>query len=292
MKREEGFTLIELVVSVAVLSLVMLPFFGIFTNAAKLDARSKNEMTANYLAQRIATEFQTHNSEIGSWVESDEGTHTLYTNDDLSYMGSGFSEFSANVRIDDPLTLSVNAEGNLTFNPDNYDAVLLIQWDESTKSIEYTYDGLTYSSETLEDTSSNFELVLSGEASPFTLHSKVNADDPWFTMSLYASGATSLAILLDEAYSPNGQNTITIENDTGTNKNPAIEILTYVNQHDNIAVVAKGNGSGVEINPFVEDGITTSTLSVMTVEVTGYDPVSGTSKILKRLFTSVHGNQD
>ncbi|MBK5251970.1 MAG: type II secretion system protein [Peptostreptococcaceae bacterium] len=66
-KNEKGITLIELLVSLVVLSILLVSFYGIFTNAAKLDIRSKNEMTANYLAQQIVAEVK--NDPDADWTE-------------------------------------------------------------------------------------------------------------------------------------------------------------------------------------------------------------------------------
>jgi prepilin-type N-terminal cleavage/methylation domain-containing protein len=107
MKNEKGLTLIELVVSVAVLSILIVPFFGIFTSAAKLDIRSKNDMTANYLAQQIVAEVK-NNPDI--FDEDDDWT----TGDSID-LGALFSQkyngFSANITLN-PTSVSITSNGN------------------------------------------------------------------------------------------------------------------------------------------------------------------------------------
>ncbi|MBK5251969.1 MAG: prepilin-type N-terminal cleavage/methylation domain-containing protein [Peptostreptococcaceae bacterium] len=97
MKNEKGFTLIELTISIAVLAILIVPFFGIFTNAAKLDSRSKNDMTANYLAQKlIAEERKNPWGRISdeNWVYDDD---SIFTTSSLDEEGEKYAAYSANI---------------------------------------------------------------------------------------------------------------------------------------------------------------------------------------------------
>ena len=50
---DRGITLVELIVSIAILAIIVLPFLNSFVMAAKTNAKSKNELNATHLAENI-----------------------------------------------------------------------------------------------------------------------------------------------------------------------------------------------------------------------------------------------
>ncbi|WML25421.1 prepilin-type N-terminal cleavage/methylation domain-containing protein [Neobacillus sp. OS1-33] len=52
-KNEKGFTLLEILLSLSILSIVILVFFGFFIQSAKFSFQSQNKMSAGQLSQEI-----------------------------------------------------------------------------------------------------------------------------------------------------------------------------------------------------------------------------------------------
>ncbi len=303
MKNEKGLTLIELVVSVAVLSILIVPFFGIFTNAAKLDIRSKNEMTASYLAQQIVAEAKNNlaifdEDEDDNWTTNDDATK--YTTDSLSYLGSDFSKFSASITVEQPTNLLFSSGGSSEdFIPDDCEAVLIVTWREdinpNTKRIDYegSPNGTTGD---FEDNASDFEIILmddEGEEN-YELVAKIDNNNPnkenttLFTLKINGVVAnTTIAVIVSDDSQVDNPRTITIDNQTGKNNNPTINIDAFTNTHEFITIVGKGNEGGVTMNNvFAQPSLDTS-LSMIRIEITGYDPISKTNKVLSKIVTIV-----
>ena len=62
--KNNGFTLIELIVSLAILSLVVVPISGYFVQATKLNAASHDKLVANQIAQKYIERYKSISSTI------------------------------------------------------------------------------------------------------------------------------------------------------------------------------------------------------------------------------------
>src|SRR6056297_152368 len=186
MKNEKGFTLIELVVSIAVLSIIIVPFFGIFTNAAKLDMRSKKDLTANYLAQQLASEAKENPMVHTGWVETTNSSSTVFTKSSLD---GEYSRYSAVLTYDD-FTHSVESNGyeNFSSGNDDYTADFLFMWNEDDdKKLGFSFSTDITGDEDggieITDPSSNVEVHLENytvdeDINTFRLYFKISNDQP------------------------------------------------------------------------------------------------------------------
>ena len=50
---DRGVTLVEIIVSIAILAIIVLPFLNAFVTATKTNVKAKNEMNATHLATNI-----------------------------------------------------------------------------------------------------------------------------------------------------------------------------------------------------------------------------------------------
>ena len=136
MKNEKGFTLIELVVSIAVLSIIIVPFFGIFTNAAKLDMRSEKDLTANYLAQQLVAEAKEDPMGLETsayWDKTVNGNETIFAT--KNGLPSPYSEYDATVTYE-PKDITTSKGAFTILNGQNpYDATISIKFDCSNKDL-------------------------------------------------------------------------------------------------------------------------------------------------------------
>ena len=311
MKNEKGFTLIELVVSIAVLSIIIVPFFGIFTNAAKLDMRSKKDLTANYLAQHLASEAKEHPMTHSGWDESLSGSTAVFTKDPLE---GDYSKYSAVLTYDD-FTHSVESNGyeNLSFGNNDYAADFTFIWDESEKGLGYYFDtdlsGYESGGANIEDTSNNVEINLENDEDAgidsFLIEVKINNDNPLaeyrFDLDTDVDFIRIKASLDPDSGIHHKNRTITVANSTKDQNNISRHISLFVDSEnlgdgstnsddgDNYVNI-KPQGSG-DINfTNLDDISVTSTeniLKLLTVEISGYDPITGTVKVLKKLVTTV-----
>jgi prepilin-type N-terminal cleavage/methylation domain-containing protein len=306
MKNEKGLTLIELVVSVAVLSILIVPFFGIFTNAAKLDIRSKNDMTANYLAQQIVAEVKNN---PGIFDEEEDDDWTTEDSIDLGALfTSTYNGFSAKITLNPTVgLLASNGKENEMLQND-YDVDFNIEWNKDDKSFFYIWEDIPFE-ETIDDTSSNFEFIVEecngcDDCSPYedlysakyypgewngpydyhvaikvdnsnywvTIPFNVNADDPVIGIKLLASDIS------------NGSNKVTIDNKTDI----TIKVFTS-DDADKVDIEKKNNNdSSIELDPPISGSDDEShQLQNLTVEVTGYDPISEENRVLTKIITTV-----
>src|SRR6056297_2750526 len=136
MKNEKGFTLIELVVSIAVLSIIIVPFFGIFTNAAKMDMRSKKDLTANYLAQQLVAKAKSDPMGLESsayWDKTVNGNETVFTT--KNGLPDPYSKYEAKVTYK-PQDITTNKGSFTILNGQNpYDAIISIKFDCNDKDL-------------------------------------------------------------------------------------------------------------------------------------------------------------
>ena len=54
---DRGVTLVEIIVSIAILAIIVLPFLNAFVTATKTNVKAKNEMNATHLATNIMGSF-------------------------------------------------------------------------------------------------------------------------------------------------------------------------------------------------------------------------------------------
>lgn len=302
MKNENGLTLIELVVTVAVLSIVILPFFGIFTNAAKLDERSKNDMTANYLAQQLAEEARNEPFALSgdmSWTRKEEGTAYIFTKSDLD---GAFSKFSAQVTYE-PLSLSVSPNGlqdAFSGESRDYSALFEFTWNNNDKTISCAFENEEAATQNITDTANDIEINLENGnegINSFRLEVKINSSNPLseFKFNLPPEmDAIRIKSTLDPASSVEQKSrTITVANNTRDKKDSrAISLLVdTVNftGNDNVDIVPKNKSDNIVLHTLVGASGTSgeSGFYRLTVEIKGYDPIAGTKKVLKKLITSI-----
>ena len=300
MKNEKGFTLIELVVSIAVLSMLIVPFFGIFTNAAKLDMRSKKDLTANYLAQHLASEAKEHPMTHSGWDESLSGSTAIFTKNPLE---GDYSKYSAVLTYDD-FTHSVSSNGyeDLSSGNVDYKSMFTFKWDEEAKTLGYFFDNSESGGYTIEDTSNNVEINLENGSSginSFFIEVKINNDNPLarydFSLDEEIDFIDIKITLASESDIDQKNKTIQIANNTVNQENPNqkrhITLGAYCeNFIDNEFVTVTSQGSDdISLVHLDETEVvaTENSLKLLTVEISGYDPITGTVKVLKKLVTTV-----
>lgn len=73
-KKNLGFTLIEVLVSIAMLALLFVPMMGYFTNTSKVNARAKNNQRATTVAQSVIEEMKSYDN-----IEAIMSAYTYHT---------------------------------------------------------------------------------------------------------------------------------------------------------------------------------------------------------------------
>lgn len=72
--QKKGLTLVELLLSLAILAIVVLPFSSIFLNSTRIDSTSSDYMKATQLAQQLLEEYKNNSYGIAEEFINDEGT--------------------------------------------------------------------------------------------------------------------------------------------------------------------------------------------------------------------------
>ncbi|SRR6056297_374937 len=315
MKNEKGFTLIELVVSIAVLSMLIVPFFGIFTNAAKLDMRSKKDLTANYLAQQLASEANENSADYSSywtvsgWTIDSPGT---FEKNSLVDSNGNYSEYSAVLTYSDfsPSEPSKDWDEYLA-NIEHYSAIFDLYFDSSNKIFNFSYEGLDILSEDIQNSSNDPEIFLENSETGFNdfiIRVKISSYQNEYPFTLSENiDSISMKIKLDpnineDLINKNRQikiwNNLPESEDYDISKHDKdkarplfLELYTEnFNEFEKIELELK-NGDITEHN--LDDlsiNLNGSDLNYLTIEISGYDPISGTNKVLKKLVTSVRND--
>ncbi len=301
MKNEKGLTLIELVVSVAVLAILIVPFFGIFTNAAKLDIRSKNDMTANYLAQQIVAEVKNNPGIFEE--ESDWTTENAIDLDDL--FGQKYKNFSAQLNYEPITDLSVTQTiiEPSEYNASRPNATITIGFKENSdgetaKVFDYDYfDGVggEFTDEDIviggnNDTEIQFKvndtkltIHFKSASETFDLDTPIIIPDPaevfiikiiWDTDSDDAKNNTKIELINKDT----NYNVQFLTENFGTNSVGDVQYDVKINP-----------GSGVE--PYVPTISNPNTdlenIKQLSVSITGYDPIKKTDRVLEHFLTTV-----
>jgi len=313
MKNEKGFTLIELVVSIAVLSIIIVPFFGIFTNAAKLDMRSKKDLTANYLAQQLASEAKENPMVHTGWVETTNSSSTVFTKSSLD---GEYSRYSAVLTYDD-FTHSVESNGyeNFSSGNDDYTADFLFMWNEDDdKKLGFSFSTDITGDEDggieITDPSSNVEVHLENytvdeDINTFRLYFKISNDQPLaeYIFELDSDvDSINMKLSLDPDSTIDSPSKIKLFNETTDKPSKFKRELTLGLYTSNLAIknhydddyndeqkVSLEFTGTVILNNLDEFNaiISENSLKLLTVEISGYDPITGTVKVLKKLVTTV-----
>lgn len=76
-KQQDGFTLIEIITSLAVLSIIIVGLLPIFPQIMSWSSQSENHLTANHLLTRVANDVEQHANELPLDTVLDEGRLTL-----------------------------------------------------------------------------------------------------------------------------------------------------------------------------------------------------------------------
>ena len=311
MKNEKGFTLIELVVSIAVLSVLIVPFFGIFTNAAKLDMRSNKDLTANYLAQQLASEAKEHPMTHAGWTESTDGTETVFTKDSLVDDDGNYGEYSAVLTYGDfAHSVSSNGYENLPNVNGTFNSIFDFKWDNNTKTLVYNC-GESGGDTTVEDNANSPQIIIENDKDslPYgfilTFQADKNNNNSEDALATYYfteyTDTIRLKISLNSTSNPPNNASLRIVNGTNTDqeKHPEkgnhllIEVYTenlgfdgYEDDSYDASIKTTGDISPINLDE-IEAVASENSLKRLTIEVKGYDPISGTNKVLKKLVTSV-----
>jgi len=317
MKNEKGFTLVELVVSIAVLSILIVPFFRVFSNAAKINIRSKNEMTANRLAEHIVGEIK-NNPQI---FEVEDLWTTGGAIDLGELIGSQYDGFSAEIDYGEQVSLPVDSgEETEETEEDGYsgeDEMITIKFTESSNKVDkaFSFKGL-YS----EEGSEVFEVLNSNSNS---CRIKFTSDSGHIYIWISGTGNGNnyqkiatydrddiiddssdedyflLKLLWDEDSSKSKRWKITVENDTDNDNDLYINVkCTHVNldltsnkvEYD--AYIKENPNDNVEFGDFSQETVSSgesggSGLRSLTVRVWGYDPFEGSTRVLETFSTMV-----
>ena len=309
MKNEKGFTLIELVVSIAVLSVLIVPFFGIFTNAAKLDMRSNKDLTANYLAQQLASEAKENSTDHSTywtdsgWTETASGSG-VFTK---SSLGGDYAEYSA-IMTYAPQNLSISSnglEGTISGDIKDYKVIFDIIWDAEEKTLSYILDdGTIVEGEAETDTSNDFEIFLEndddGGMDDFIIRFKINSHKEVIYSFTLPRLMTSVSINTIAIPGPtlDKERKLTINNTTEDvdpkpkkNEPGSREISLEVDAALDKEIFDVKFGKGVVLTYLDEEEEVIiqeeKDLLFLTVEVSGYDPIGKEIRVLKTLKTAV-----
>jgi len=305
MKNEKGFTLIELVVSIAVLSIIIVPFFGIFTNAAKMDVKSKTEMTANFLAQEIVANVK-NNPNI--FEEKPEWTTASAINLGDLFEDENFKDFLAQIEYVPITDLSVTQTitGTSGFDASKPNATIKIGFqavdDEKTNKVfDYEY----YDSD--ENIVSNNDIVI-GENNDTEIEFKVQSDE--LIIGIKSANATLdintqieipdskeifiIKIIWDTSSDdPKNNTSISLinKNNSGTNYN--VQFITENFGKNSVGsetydVDIKTTGDVEPYAPAINNSsFSSEDLWQLSVTVQSYDPFEKNNKVLEHFLTTV-----
>lgn len=302
MKNEKGLTLIELVVSVAVLSILIVPFFGIFTNAAKLDIKSKNDLTANFLAQQMVAEAKANPMGLISdsdWIKTTDDEKTVFSRNSLE---GDFSKFSAKVTYE-PLSTSISKSTfTILSGQELYDVVINLTFDCSDSDndmtpIDFSVNGTTLRMYVVKDNSEHniggfvyhSDILLHFEDGKIELKPKNSKDKFGYTFSL----TDDLNLTSDSSILINA-------NVIGSKTNNLKKIWLSKDDIDNITINHNLN-SKIKFNTKGQSGFSFQTLSDpastivetqtslynLEVEISGYDPIKKMKTPLKKVISTV-----
>lgn len=84
LKNEKGYTLLEILLSLSILSIVILVFFGFFIQSAKFSVHSQNKMSAGQLSQEILEKVKSNFSAVQDDIDgtkklTNTGWNELYS---------------------------------------------------------------------------------------------------------------------------------------------------------------------------------------------------------------------
>ncbi|HKL10557.1 MAG TPA: type II secretion system protein [Clostridia bacterium] len=299
MNNEKGFTLIELVVSVAMLSILIVPFFGIFTNAAKLDMRSKKDLTANHLAQHIASEVKGNPDIFSDETEymTPDGPKNWTTESemDLSYLiGNEYKGFYAEIEYGPLVNLSVELEDNINVNDDvevDEEITALIMNDDKNH-VDLFFDlevaGDFYDKNGNGQIKVMIEKVKTSGQHAGEVEIKIQGNSFYYPIDSVMNnrGFILIKIVLLGESDYTGERDIEIKN---KNTDEKYNVRYIIENFNDSVVTINDDDDNVDEYDSYEDGDThaASELRNLTVKITGHDPVSKTDKVFKTLSTLV-----
>ena len=174
-KDQKGFTLIELILTIAILAVVTIPILSYFTDAAKHNARSRQKQNASVVAQDVLEEFKNTKYSLDDpdvvcsaqpdWTKGTapdaEGVYTL-TQDRVMDKNS----FKVTAKIK-PLK-AVASTPTSTALPKNYEKYVIGTMD-SSKDIMASEHGQTYTAAALAYANLNAAACAESGANPMTM---------------------------------------------------------------------------------------------------------------------------
>ncbi|MBQ1688711.1 MAG: type II secretion system protein [Lachnospiraceae bacterium] len=108
-KRTKGFTLMEVMVSIAIVGILFLPMLSFFSHAVKINVASKNMQRANAVGQSVIEEVKQYKNlaamESAGYTLNGDGTYT-YTKTNIDSDGK---KFSAKITVDPDAYADYNA---------------------------------------------------------------------------------------------------------------------------------------------------------------------------------------
>ncbi|WP_066257947.1 prepilin-type N-terminal cleavage/methylation domain-containing protein [Neobacillus drentensis] len=94
-KNENGYTLLEILLSLSILSIVILVFFGFFIQSAKFSVQSQNKMSAGQLSQEILEKVKSNFETVKNDIDGAKKLNTTGWN--KLYRTSITGEYSINI---------------------------------------------------------------------------------------------------------------------------------------------------------------------------------------------------
>ena len=127
-QNKKGFTLIELVVSIAILEIISIPIFGLFAVSMRNNVNSRSGISAWAAAQSFMEYYKCNINQdlnVGPVVY-----YYLYSNNDISKIHDGLKEDNKS----EPLNL--NTDESYSYICDNrFDSVIISDYDYAIKVI-------------------------------------------------------------------------------------------------------------------------------------------------------------
>jgi len=115
MNNKKGYTLVELILTLAIIGIMVIPIFNAFTEANSVNLRSRRQISAAYLAQNelervkgmTRSEFGAFDVAGGDAIDDDTWSRTIVTNN-VSNGGSNFRITTTIENITDEFNITLN----------------------------------------------------------------------------------------------------------------------------------------------------------------------------------------
>ena len=243
-KIKKGMTLIEVIISVTLLSILIVPISGFILSSLKNNTTSQKKQEASYIGQKILEELKAY--EYISLETDENGKYFQLLDGDKIYKDLNSNSFNGNFKRniygkvlenDDRnlreynVELSMVEDSNFKFNDINN----LDMNSDADFKIDFINDGklILTNSETKEEKQSSENIVI-----------KIEKEDNEFNLSIYDKNNTEIG----SAKKENKNNKILLYISSGYNINTNIEIENYTGEWIYVYLIKqKNNPSDINI---------------------------------------------